>query len=171
MVTEGIVIKTDSEKLKNYRKMIIEMLFTEGNHICSVCVSNNNCELQAMAQKLGVDHINLPYLYPKREVDATHERFTFDANRCILCTRCVRVCDEVEGAHTWDIQNRGIESKLITDMNENWGDSTSCTSCGKCVQSCPTGALFEKGKGMGEMSKHPHFLTYLADMKQDNNHD
>jgi bidirectional [NiFe] hydrogenase diaphorase subunit len=172
LVSEGQVINTDSPKLKNYRKMIVEMLFTEGNHICSVCVSNNNCELQSMAHSLGIDHINLPYLYPQRQVDATHQYFSMDANRCILCTRCVRVCDEVEGAHTWDVQKRGIESRLIADLNQPWGEATSCTSCGKCVESCPTGALFEKGKGMGEMEKHPHFLTYLAEMKQEkNNHD
>jgi len=166
VVSEDMVILTESAKLKSYRKMIIEMLFTEGNHICSVCVSNGNCELQHMAQSLGVDHVRLPYLYPKREVDATHERFVFDGNRCILCTRCVRVCDEVEGAHTWDIQGRGINSKLITDLGTPWGESTSCTSCGKCVESCPTGALFEKGKGAGEMTKEPQFLSYLAEMKK-----
>ena len=146
LVCEDMVVRTDTPKLRNYRKTIIEMLFTEGNHVCSVCVSNGNCELQHTAQALEVDHISLPYLYPKRSVDATHPLFDFDANRCILCTRCVRVCDEVEGAHTWDVQGRGIESKLITDFGQPWGDATSCTSCGKCVQSLPHWLTRRKGQ-------------------------
>lgn len=166
-VTEGMVVQTESERLAKYRRMIIEMLYTEGNHICSVCVSNNNCELQSMAQQLDIDHISLPYRYPSRSVDASHELFTFDQNRCILCTRCVRVCDEIEGAHTWDIAGRGINSKLITDMNQPWGESSSCTSCGKCVQVCPTGALSDKGKGAGEMVKRNEFLVYLTEMREE----
>lgn len=166
-VSEGIVVNTDSPRLHSYRKSIIEMLFTEGNHICSVCVSNNNCELQDRAHDLQLDHISLPYRYPQKLVDATHERFVFDPNRCILCTRCVRVCDEVEGAHTWDVAGRGIKSELISDLHQPWGDSPSCTSCGKCVQVCPTGALYEKGKAAGEMVKDPKFLVYLAEMKED----
>lgn len=166
-VSEGMVVKTDSERLSHYRHMIVEMLFTEGNHICSVCVSNGNCELQSTAEDIGIDHISLPYRFPKRTVDASHERFTFDPNRCILCTRCVRVCDEVEGAHTWDVAGRGINSHLVTDLNQSWGESSSCTSCGKCVQVCPTGALFEKGKGAGEMVKKTEFLVYLEEMRRD----
>ena len=166
-VFEGMVVNTDSERLSRYRRMIVEMLFTEGNHICSVCVSNGNCELQDTARDLKIDHISLPYRYPSRDVDASHERFALDPNRCILCTRCVRVCDEVEGAHTWDMSGRGIESQLVADLHQPWGESTSCTSCGKCVQVCPTGALFEKGKGAGEMEKRPDFLVYLAEMREE----
>jgi bidirectional [NiFe] hydrogenase diaphorase subunit len=166
-VSEGMIVKTDSERLAGYRRMIVEMLFTEANHICSVCVSNGNCELQDLARNLGIDHITLPYLYPKREVDASHERFTFDPNRCVLCTRCIRVCDEIEGAHTWDMAGRGIDSHLITDLNQPWGESSSCTSCGKCVEVCPTGALSEKGKGAGEMVKSPEFLVYLTEMREE----
>lgn len=163
---EGMEVYTESERLTRYRRMVIELLFVEGNHICSVCVSNGHCELQFLAQKLGVDHIRLPYRSPKREVDASHERFALDHNRCILCTRCVRVCGEIEGAHTWDVMGRGIQSCVITDLNQPWGDSQTCTSCGKCVQVCPTGALFAKGKAVGEMTKHQGFLTTLAQMRE-----
>jgi len=99
-------------------------------------------------------------------VDASHERFAFDANRCVLCTRCVRVCAEIEGAHVWDVMGRGFEAGVITDLNQPWGSSVSCTSCGKCVQVCPTGALFIKGRAVGEMTKNPRFLTTLAQMRE-----
>lgn len=160
-VEEGMEVSTRSERLDRYRRTILELLFAEGNHICSVCVANGHCELQSLAQRLGMDHVRVPYLSPRRQVDATHERFTFDANRCILCTRCVRVCDEIEGAHTWDVMGRGIASRIIADLNEPWGESSSCTSCGKCVQVCPTGALVQKGKSVAESVKHADFLPYL----------
>ena len=94
----------------HYRRIAIEFLFAERNHICAVCVSNNHCELQAMAQRLGVTSVRYPYAYPKLPVDLSHERYVLDHNRCILCTRCVRVCAEVEGAHVWDVSSRGIRS-------------------------------------------------------------
>jgi bidirectional [NiFe] hydrogenase diaphorase subunit len=166
-VEEGMEVTTNSDRLQNYRRMITEMLFTEGNHICSVCVSNGNCELQTMAQQLGVTHMHLPYRNPKKLVDASHDRFILDQNRCILCTRCVRVCDEIEGAHTWDVMGRGIESKVITDLNQPWGSSESCTSCGKCVHVCPTGALSEKGRSVAEMQKRRQFLPYLTLMREE----
>ncbi len=165
-ITEGMEIFTDSERLRKYRRMTIEMLFAEGNHICSVCVANGHCELQNLAVSLGVDHINLPYMNPRRSVDASHERFAIDHNRCVLCTRCVRVCAEIEGAHTWDVMGRGSQSCVITDMHQPWGSSVSCTSCGKCVQVCPTGALFIKGSAVGEMTKHKGFLVTLAEMRE-----
>lgn len=165
-VREGMVVYTNTPRLQEYRRTILEMLFTEGNHICSVCVANGHCELQYLAIKLGVDHIRLPYLNPLRDVDASHERYAFDFNRCILCTRCLRVCEEYEGAMTWGIEGRGIKSKMITDLDQPWGESQTCTSCGKCVQVCPTGALFNKGKSVTEMVKHREFLPYLATMRK-----
>ena len=166
-VEEGMQVTTISERLDHYRKMIVELLFTERNHVCSVCVANGHCELQFMAQKLGITHVRFPYRYPQAEVDASHDRFVIDHNRCILCTRCVRVCDEIEGAHTWDVMGRGIESQLVTDLNQPWGSSETCTSCGKCVQVCPTGALFEKGRSIAEMEKRRTFLPYLTLMRQE----
>lgn len=166
LITEGMEISTDSPRLRKYRRMTVEMLFAEGNHICSVCVVNGRCELQDLSVTMGIDHISIPYMNPVRTVDASHERFAFDANRCVLCTRCVRVCAEIEGAHVWDVMGRGFESGVITDLNQPWGSSISCTSCGKCVQVCPTGALFIKGRAVGEMTKHPRFLTTLALMRE-----
>lgn len=92
-VAEGMEVQTQSDRLQSYRRLIVEMLFAEGNHICSVCVSNGNCELQDLAIELGMDRVRLAYQSPQREVDISHDRFGFDFNRCVLCTRCVRVCD------------------------------------------------------------------------------
>lgn len=166
-VREGMEVATQSERLQRYRRQILELFFTERNHICSVCVANGNCELQDLATTLGMDHVHFPYLYPKVPVDASHDLFAIDHNRCILCTRCVRVCAEIEGAHTWDIRGHGIESRAFTDFNEPWGESETCTSCGKCVNVCPTGALFRKGKSVGEMSKQIDFLPYLKKMREE----
>jgi bidirectional [NiFe] hydrogenase diaphorase subunit len=166
VVREGMEVSTKSDRLAKYRRMILELLFAERNHICSVCVSNGRCELQSLAESHGMTCVRMPYRYPSVEVDATHERFVVDHNRCILCTRCVRVCDEIEGAHTWDVMGRGIDAQVISDLSQPWGDSPTCTSCGKCVHVCPTGALVEKGKSVAEMSKKRGFLPYLMSMRE-----
>ncbi|HZP04940.1 MAG TPA: bidirectional hydrogenase complex protein HoxU [Terracidiphilus sp.] len=167
MVEEGMEVSTSTERLKKHRRTILQLLFAERNHVCSVCVANGHCELQTLAQEEGVTYVGLPYRNPQLEVDASHERFTIDHNRCILCTRCVRVCDEIEGAHTWDVMGRGIEARVVTDLNQPWGSSESCTSCGKCVHVCPTGALFEKGRSVAEMQKRRQFLPYLTMMREE----
>jgi len=164
-VQEGMEVTVDSPRLHEHRRMVIELLFSERNHVCSVCVANGHCDLQEMAERLGVTHIEMPYLHPQQKVDASHARFIADHNRCILCTRCVRVCAEIEGAHTWDLFGRGVGARVITDMDAPWGESASCTGCGKCVQVCPTGALSEKGRSVGEMRKRREFLPYLNLMR------
>lgn len=168
-VAEGMEVMTETPRLKEYRVMLTSLLFCERNHVCSVCVSNGHCELQGMAVTVGMDHSRVPYLYPKCKVDASHERFILDHNRCILCTRCVRVCDEVEGAHTWDVFGRGTSARVVSDLNEPWGTSETCTGCGKCVQVCPTGALQDKGLCPGEELKHPQFLNMLVQMRRERN--
>ena len=162
LVSEGMEVATSSERLDEYRHTIVEMLFVERNHVCAVCVANNHCELQDMADDLRLTHFELPTVNPSLGIDASHRLFAIDHNRCIMCTRCVRVCDEIEGAHTWDVMGRGIDARVVTDMGQPWGESTTCTSCGKCVQVCPTGALFEKGRSVarGSKSRRP-FLPYL----------
>jgi bidirectional [NiFe] hydrogenase diaphorase subunit len=162
---DGMSVTTTSPKLMQYRRIALELLFVERNHVCAVCVSNGRCELQTMATTMGVTNMRYWYNYPKLTVDLSHKRFVLDHNRCILCTRCVRVCSELEGAHVWEVNSRGINSRIISDMNQPWGESTSCTSCGKCVQACPTGALAEKGSAVEEMVKRNDNISELARRK------
>jgi bidirectional [NiFe] hydrogenase diaphorase subunit len=165
-VSEDMVVRTQTPQLQAHRKLLLELLFAERNHVCSVCVANGGCELQSLAASLGVDHIRLQPQYPRLGMDLSHERFGLDHNRCVLCTRCVRVCDQVEGAHTWDVMGRGRNSRVITDLDGEWGASDTCTGCGKCVQVCPTGALFLKGKTVAEMRKDRSFLKYITTARQ-----
>lgn len=149
-VNTGMDVVTNSDKLKEYRKMALQMLLAERTHICSVCVANNVCELQKLANELGVDHVMFEREWPREPVDSTHDFLVLDRNRCILCTRCIRVCDEVEGVHTLDLKLRGKDSQVVVDLDEPWGESSSCTSCRKCAKVCPVGAIYVESEALAE---------------------
>jgi len=165
-VQDGLSVTTTSPQLSAYRKIALELLFAERNHVCAVCVSSGHCELQALAQELEVTYIRYPYNYPRLPLDSSHPRFVLDHNRCILCSRCVRACAEIEGAHVWDIAARGIQSRLVSELRRPWGEARTCTSCGKCVQVCPTGAMAEKGRAVEEMVKHGEAVGRLATFRE-----
>jgi bidirectional [NiFe] hydrogenase diaphorase subunit len=149
-VSMGMEVVTQSDKLREYRKMAVQFILAERTHICSVCVANNACELQKLANELGVDHVMFEREWTGFPLDSTHDFLVLDRNRCILCTRCVRVCDEIEGVHTLDLKNRGKDEQVIVDLDDQWGDSVSCTSCRKCAKVCPVGAIYIEGEALAE---------------------
>ena len=165
-VYEGMEVTTTSERLRKYRRMTLELLFAERNHVCAVCVANGHCELQTLAYEQGMEHVRYDYCFPKWGMDLTHPTLGMDHNRCILCTRCVRVCWYIEGAGTKNTSGRGGKSMIITDLNQNWGDSETCTSCGKCVMSCPTCALFGKGATAGESDRDRSKLEFIVNARE-----
>ncbi len=161
----GMNVTTKSLKLYEYRKMVLQTLLSERTHICSVCVANEHCELQAMANQHSVDHVLYERNWSCEEIDSSHDFLVIDRNRCILCTRCIRVCDEIEGVHTLDLKLRGKNSQVIMDEDEQWGKACSCTSCRKCAKVCPVGAIYIEGENI-EHTKDPEVAAFITDRRK-----
>lgn len=139
-VMEGMVVQTESPRVVQARKFVLDMLFSERNHYCPFCEASGDCELQNLGYRYGIDHwVYLTYTkaFP---VDATRQYFMMDHNRCVLCGRCIRACNELVANHTLGLRQRGAKSMVHADANLSFGES-SCISCGSCMQVCPTGAL------------------------------
>jgi len=164
-VGNGMDVITDSSRLKEYRKMALQLLLSERTHICSVCIANGSCELQNLANEMGVDHVIFGREWLNLRVDSTHSFLVIDRNRCILCTRCIRVCDEIEGVHTLDLMLRGISSQVIVDLDDEWGQSSSCTSCRKCAKVCPVGAIYIEGEQLSA-TKDKDVAGFILERRQ-----
>jgi len=151
-ISEGMEVWTESEKVVNIRKFILELLFSERNHYCMFCEMSGDCELQNLAYRYGLDHWIYPRPYQKLGVDASRKYFIMDHNRCVLCRRCVRACAEVAANHTLGIRERGARSMIMADHDVPFGES-SCVECGTCLQVCPTGALIDRRSAYGGREK------------------
>ncbi len=142
--SNGMVVQTDTQKVREARKFVLTMIFSERNHFCPYCqVSGGDCELQNSAYSEDMTHWPIQPNWKPYPVDASHPFIVLEHNRCILCRRCVRACGELVGNFTLGFEERGADSALIADVGLPLGES-SCISCGTCVQVCPTGALIDR---------------------------
>lgn len=145
-VAPGIIVESECEKIRKTRKKIIEMLFVEGNHFCMFCEKSGNCELQALAYRFGIFAPTLPYLFPKREVDASHPDIFIDRNRCVLCARCVRASRDIDGKNVFQFVDRGLGRKIAVNSSVNLAD-TSMDVADKAADVCPVGSIIKKRVG------------------------
>ena len=142
----GIVVENDTEELLDIRKQIIEMLFVEGNHYCMFCEKSGNCELQALAYRFGIAAPRFPYMFQKRDMDATHPEVFVDRNRCIMCGRCVRASRDLDGKNVFQFTGRGLSKKISVNSTARLAD-TDLKSADKAVDACPVGSILKKGVG------------------------
>ncbi len=154
-VTEGMVVNTQSKKLADIRRGVMELYISDHPLDCLTCSANGNCELQDMAGVVGLREVRYGYdgeNHLEAEKDTSNPYFTFDPAKCIVCSRCVRACEETQGTFALTIDGRGFASMVSASQNESFMDS-ECVSCGACVQACPTATLMEKSvieKGQAE---------------------
>ena len=139
----GVVVENESDEIRSWRQQIIEMLFVEGNHFCMFCEKSGNCELQALAYRFGIAAPRYPYLWPKRDVDASHPDIILDRNRCIMCGRCERTSRDLDGKHVFGFVQRGIHKQLAVNANARLAD-TNLDLSDKAVDACPVGAILKK---------------------------
>ncbi len=145
-IADGMVVESNSEKILAIRRDIIEMLLVEGNHFCMFCEKSGNCELQALAYRFGIAAPKYPYLFPKRDVDATHPDIFIDRNRCVLCGRCVRASRDVDGKGIFEFVGRGPEKRVAVNAKANLADTEAAVT-DEAVNACPVGALLAKRVG------------------------
>ena len=158
-VAQGMKVTTQNKQLADVRRGVMELYISDHPLDCLTCPANGHCELQDMAGVVGLREVRYGYEganHLKAEKDESNPYFTFDPSKCIVCSRCVRACDEQQGTLALTIQNRGFDSKVSPSQNVSFMDS-ECVSCGACVQACPTATLSEKS--LIAMGQAEHSVT------------
>jgi formate dehydrogenase major subunit len=156
-VREGMVVTTQNKRLADIRRNVMELYISDHPLDCLTCPTNGDCELQDMAGTVGLRDVRYGYEgenHLNAEKDTSNPYFTFDPSKCIVCSRCVRACEEVQGTFALTIDGRGFESKVAASQDESFLDS-ECVSCGACVQACPTATLTENS--LIEMGQPEHY--------------
>ncbi len=142
----GLIVENDTEEIQALRKQVVEMLFVEGNHFCMFCEKSGNCELQALGYRLGIASPRYPYLFPVRDLDASHPDVFIDRNRCIQCGRCVRASRDLDGKGVFGFVERSGHTRIAVDANGGLA-GTRLDVDDRAVTVCPVGAILRKRVG------------------------
>jgi formate dehydrogenase major subunit len=161
LVESGMKVRTQTERLQQVRRGVMELYISDHPLDCLTCGANGDCELQDMAGVVGLREVRYGYdgaNHLKAAKDTSNPYFTFDPSKCIVCSRCVRACEEVQGTFALTIDSRGFASAVSPGQNVDFMDS-ECVSCGACVQACPTATLLEKSVIERGQAEHSHVTT------------
>lgn len=164
-VEEGMMIQTESPQIQKLRKNIIELVLTDHPLDCLTCEVNGNCELQDTAARVGIRKVRYPEgkNHLSRPKDQSHPYMTSDLSKCIMCYRCVRACDEIQGQLVLSVMGRGFDAQIIKGADQSFFDS-ECVSCGACAQACPTSAISDvfQSKALVGQDKIRTVCTYCG---------